>query len=54
MVTMADSQFPAAAQRTKLEINPLSGTDVAAAVNGVFTSASPTAVAKTKDILSRN
>ena len=54
MATMADPQFAAAAQKSKLEINPLSGTDMAALVKGVFTSVSPGAVAKTKDILSRN
>jgi len=53
MATMADPRFLAAAQKAKLEINTLSGADVAAVVNGGFTSASPTAVAKTKDILSR-
>jgi tripartite-type tricarboxylate transporter receptor subunit TctC len=53
MATMADPQFMAAAQRSKLEINPLSGADVAALVNGVFTSVSPAAVAKTKEILSK-
>ncbi len=54
MATMADPQFLAAAQKAKLEINPLSGAEVAALVNGVFTSVSPAAVAKTKEILSRN
>jgi tripartite-type tricarboxylate transporter receptor subunit TctC len=54
MATMADPQFIAAAQKSKLEINPLSGADVAALVNGVFTTVSPAAVARTKEILSRN
>ena len=51
MATMADPQFVAAAQKSKLEINPLSGADVAALVNSVFTTVSPAAVAKTKEIL---
>ena len=54
MATMADPQFVAAAQKSKLEINPLSGADVAALVNSVFTTVSPAAVARTKEILSRN
>jgi tripartite-type tricarboxylate transporter receptor subunit TctC len=53
MATMADPQFMAAAQKSKLEINPLSGAEVAGLVNGVFTSVSPAAVVKTKDILSK-
>jgi tripartite-type tricarboxylate transporter receptor subunit TctC len=53
MATMTDPQFMAAAQKSKLEINPLSGADVAGLVNGVFTSVSPAAVAKTKEILSK-
>ena len=47
MATMSDPQFLAAAQKSKLEINPLSGADVAALVN-VFTTVSPAAVARTK------
>ncbi len=53
MATMTDPQFMAAAQKSKLEINPLSGDDVAALVNEVFTSVSPAAVARTKEILSK-
>ena len=41
MATMTDPQFVAAAQKSKLEINPLSGADVAALVNGVFKTVSP-------------
>jgi tripartite-type tricarboxylate transporter receptor subunit TctC len=54
MATMSDSQFVAAAQKSKLEINPLPGAEVAALVDGVFTTVPPAAVAKTKEILSRN
>jgi tripartite-type tricarboxylate transporter receptor subunit TctC len=54
MATMADPQFIAAAQKSKLEINPLSGAEVAALVNGVFATVSPAAVSRTKEILSRN
>jgi tripartite-type tricarboxylate transporter receptor subunit TctC len=54
MATMTDPQFVAAAQKSKLEINPLSGADVAALVNGVFKTVSPGAVARTKEILTRN
>jgi tripartite-type tricarboxylate transporter receptor subunit TctC len=54
MATMADPEFVAAAQKSKLEINPLSGADVAALVSRVFTTVSPAAVARTKEILSRN
>ena len=54
MATMADPQFTAAAQKSKLEINPLSGADVAALVRSVFTTVSPAAVTRTKEILSRN
>ena len=50
---MTDPQFMAAAQKSKLEINPLSGADVTALVKGVVTSVSPAAVAKTKEILSK-
>ena len=53
MATMADPQFLAAAQKAKLEINPLSGAEVGKLVSDVFTTVSPAAVAKTKDILSR-
>lgn len=54
MTTMSDPQFLAAAQKAKLEINPLSGADVAALVHNVFTTVSPAAVARTKSILSGN
>ena len=54
MATMSDPQFLAAAQKAKLEINPLSGADVAALVHNVFTTVSPAAVARTKSILSGN
>jgi len=54
VATMADPEFVAAAQNSKLEINPLSGADVAALVKSVFTTVSPAAVTRTKEILSRN
>jgi len=54
MATMADPEFVTAAQKSKLEINPLSGAEVAALVSSVFTTVSRAAVARTKEILSRN
>ena len=54
MATMADSQFIAAAQKSKLEINPLPGAEVAALVDRVFNTVPPAAVAKAKEILARN
>jgi tripartite-type tricarboxylate transporter receptor subunit TctC len=54
MASMSDSQFSAAAQKSKLEVNPLPGAAVAALVNGVFTTVPPAAVARTKEILARN
>jgi tripartite-type tricarboxylate transporter receptor subunit TctC len=54
IATMSDSQFIAAAQKSKLEINPLPGAEVAALVDGVFTTVPPAAVAKAREILARN
>ena len=54
MATMNDPQFQAAAQRSKLEINPMSGAEVAGLINGIVTGVSSSAVARTKEILSRN
>ncbi len=54
MATMNDPQFQAAAQKSKLEINPMSGAEVAGLINGIVTGVSSSAVARTKEILSRN
>ena len=54
MDTMTDPLFVAAAQKAKLEINPLSGAAVASLMARVFSDVSPEAVTKTKAILSRN
>ena len=54
MATMADPEFLAGAQKAKLEINPLPGAEVAALVNGVFSTVSPAAVARTREILAQN
>ena len=53
MATMADPEFVTAAQKSKLG-HPLSGAEVAASGHSVFTTVSWAAVARTKEIFSRN
>ena len=43
-----------AAQTARLEINPISGQEVAKLIDGILAETSPEAVKKTKDILTRN
>ena len=54
MATIVRPSVPCRRAEAKLEINPLSGADVAALVHNVFTTVSPAAVARTKSILSGN
>ena len=54
MATMRDPAFVAAAEKAKLEVNPMAGADVAALMSEVVTKTSPALQAKTRQILSPN
>jgi tripartite-type tricarboxylate transporter receptor subunit TctC len=54
MATMRDPAFVAAAEKAKLEVNPLSGAEVAALVSEVFASMTPQLQARTRQMLSPN